>query len=1067
MTDDGNGEDGNTTDDATEMLVSGAPQLTVIKTSTDDDGTITGAAVGTTVSWTVTAKNTGNVSLVFSGFNDALTADADETYAGLDTDDDGQVDDTTPLTTGSVLAPGQSWHWSVSYDLTQDDLDAGTVENVASIDVTTEGDSNPTTYYSGSDATASTSTTAPTNGASVTVPQSALLKVTKTVDDSELQDGVRAGDTLTYTIKVENLGNVTLSGASLTDTFKDLDGNLLTLTTGPTKTSDTGSVTTDTVLEAGDVWTYVATFDLTDAAIATGGVENIASVTGYVDANSNGSKDTGEITVTAESKVGGNTSDDGSGTPTGTGFPGEVSGTVKNYLKGVEGIDVYLLKETPPGSGDYDYVVDPDTQERISTTTDTDGHYSFVNLPEANYGVEFDDPNSTKDPKAKSHNYTESGNRITGIEVGAGEVEIEQNAFFIDPAGIVYDSSTYLPVEGAVVSLYHQATLGDSKTLVPNSWLNTTLGDANEVSTAADGVYAFLLDPSTAQDGIFSLEVVKSGYSFVSTVITPLTGPYDAGLGGGIVSISSDATTYDGMDESYYLSFDMVFTGSAATTSNGVDQNHLPLDPSALVPLIEDDLLEILKDDLAATMTQQARQMGSYSKGALNRLKSLEPKDTCSVDLNAVEPVLFDNDSAVVKADQAAILDELADILATCEGTTFEIAGHTDSNASDSYNLALSQARVDAIRAALVARGINADRLISQGYGEARPIADNATAEGRAANRRVEFVPQQAVENAGECEESGDLDHSMTASISNDGIKASGDLYQEVHDCGSNRWRIVSGTASYMKTPDGIEQGMFNLSVRHERAVNEDLVTGHFLGVYASQNSVSGLASGSIRGYGLNAGLYGATRLQDTLLLDYYLGAAAGRHFFDLEFDRTGGTVTTTGHYDYLAAFAGAAISGETQIGAVTAAPRVGVDLAWSPGGDVSVTAARSSLEDSANLSLGSMSGARAYAEVGFNDLTASEDSALSFTPKAFCDRPIGSTEIACGYGAALEISGVSQASNLSYNFKLEGERSEHHSFGSLSVGYSFPLGRWTASGGVEVTQDGTANLHQTFSLSF
>ena len=1065
VTDDDDDDDGNTADDKTELLVTAAPGLSITKATTDDDGTITGAAVGTTVTWTVTATNTGNVSLTYGGFNDALTADADETFVGLDTDGDTTFDDTTALTSASVLAPGQSWQWTVDYDLTQADMDAGAVENIASVAVSAPGDASPTTYYSGSDATASSATSEPASGARVTIPQSPLLKVTKTVDDTDLDDGVRVGDTLVYTIKVENLGNVTLKGVDLTDTFQDVNSVALTLTSGPTKTGDTGTNTSDTVMEPGDVWTYAASFDLTEEVISAGGVENIAMVSAYVDTNENDTKDTGETVVTAESKVGGNTSSDGDGTPTETGFPGEVNGTVRNYMKGVEGVTVYLLQETSTGSGVFDYVLDPSTNQPIMTTTDADGKYGFVNLPIANYGVEFDDPNSSKDPTAKSA-YNSSGNRITGIEVGAGEVEIEQDAFFIDPAGIVYDTTTYDPIQGAVVSLYYQPTVSDPKNLVLNSWLDTTLGDTNEVTTGSDGTYIFLLDASAASDGIYSLEVVKEGYTYVSSVIAPMVGPFDAGLGGGIVKISSDATTYDGMDETYYTSFDMVFTGSAATTSNGVAQNHLPMDPSDLIPLVEDDLLEILKDDLASTMTQQSRQMGSFAKGALSRLKA-QPSDTCAVDLNAAAPVLFDNNSSIVRSDQSAVLDDLASILETCEDTQFEIAGHTDSNASDDYNLVLSQARVNAIRTALVARGVDADRLVSQGYGESQPVADNATAEGRAENRRVEFVPMQSVDQTESCTDSTDMERSMTASISNRGVSASGDLYSEKRDCASNSWRIVEGKASYLETTDGMAQGMFSLSVRRETLKDDYQVAGRFIGVYASQNSVTGLATGRIDGYGINAGLYGAQRLQDQLYADYYLGAAAGRHFFDLDFARTGGTIGTSGHYDYTALFAGAALSGETEAGSVKMTPRVGVDLAYSPGGTVAVTAARGSVEDSASLSLASISGLRGYVEVGFNDLTTDETTVLSFTPKAFCDRPIGGTAQSCGAGVSVEYSAYDEGSDMTYGFKLDAEKSGSFTYGALSANYSVPLGHWVASGTASVDQDGNASLSQIFSLNF
>jgi outer membrane protein OmpA-like peptidoglycan-associated protein len=69
-----------------------------------------------------------------------------------------------------------------------------------------------------------------------------------------------------------------------------------------------------------------------------------------------------------------------------------------------------------------------------------------------------------------------------------------------------------------------------------------------------------------------------------------------------------------------------------------------------------------------------------------------------------------------------------------------EIQGYTDSQGKDAYNLDLSQRRADAVRVYLVSNGYPPDLIIARGAGEALPIADNNTAEGRANNRRVEIV---------------------------------------------------------------------------------------------------------------------------------------------------------------------------------------------------------------------------------------------------------------------------------------------------------------------------------------
>lgn len=108
--------------------------------------------------------------------------------------------------------------------------------------------------------------------------------------------------------------------------------------------------------------------------------------------------------------------------------------------------------------------------------------------------------------------------------------------------------------------------------------------------------------------------------------------------------------------------------------------------------------------------------------------------------LEITQQVNFATNSATIVGDISfAILDEVADILFEYPDMAVRIEGHTDSQGSSSYNLRLSQDRADAVRAYLIERGIGPNRLSAIGYGEERPIEDNDTSSGRAANRRVEF----------------------------------------------------------------------------------------------------------------------------------------------------------------------------------------------------------------------------------------------------------------------------------------------------------------------------------------
>ena len=101
--------------------------------------------------------------------------------------------------------------------------------------------------------------------------------------------------------------------------------------------------------------------------------------------------------------------------------------------------------------------------------------------------------------------------------------------------------------------------------------------------------------------------------------------------------------------------------------------------------------------------------------------------------------VLFDFDKSVIKPEGRSKLD---DISAKAKGVNLEVViaiGHADSTGSDAYNQRLSVRRAESVKAYLVSKGIEANRVYTEGKGEKQPVADNKTREGRAKNRRVEI----------------------------------------------------------------------------------------------------------------------------------------------------------------------------------------------------------------------------------------------------------------------------------------------------------------------------------------
>ena len=102
--------------------------------------------------------------------------------------------------------------------------------------------------------------------------------------------------------------------------------------------------------------------------------------------------------------------------------------------------------------------------------------------------------------------------------------------------------------------------------------------------------------------------------------------------------------------------------------------------------------------------------------------------------------IRFESGHAVIDPDSAGLLDRLIETALRCPTANIEIAGHTDGDGEDAFNQALSEKRAQAVMDYLVKAGLPADRFTATGYGSTQPIASNETEEGKAQNRRIEFV---------------------------------------------------------------------------------------------------------------------------------------------------------------------------------------------------------------------------------------------------------------------------------------------------------------------------------------
>ena len=153
-------------------------------------------------------------------------------------------------------------------------------------------------------------------------------------------------------------------------------------------------------------------------------------------------------------------------------------------------------------------------------------------------------------------------------------------------------------------------------------------------------------------------------------------------------------------------------------------------------------VLGSLEEATSDILQSQLGTLGSALAVDTSQLETIASTDVVAQlnELFALNPVQFATGSAEILADSQPVLDEVATILVTAPGLNLNVEGHTDNTGDPASNLSLSQGRAEAVRTYLVNAGVGEERLTAIGAGDASPIADNDTSEGRQQNRRIEFA---------------------------------------------------------------------------------------------------------------------------------------------------------------------------------------------------------------------------------------------------------------------------------------------------------------------------------------
>jgi outer membrane protein OmpA-like peptidoglycan-associated protein len=142
----------------------------------------------------------------------------------------------------------------------------------------------------------------------------------------------------------------------------------------------------------------------------------------------------------------------------------------------------------------------------------------------------------------------------------------------------------------------------------------------------------------------------------------------------------------------------------------------------------------------AANAQAQVAQAAAEAQRLAAQLENMEAEQTQRGIVLTLDDVLFDTGRADLKASASRSIDQIAAFLNENPERRVQVEGFTDSQGGNDYNLELSQRRADSVAMAIIQRGIDAQRVRAQGYGEEYPVASNDNAGSRQMNRRVEII---------------------------------------------------------------------------------------------------------------------------------------------------------------------------------------------------------------------------------------------------------------------------------------------------------------------------------------
>lgn len=924
------------------------------------------------------------------------------------------------------------------------------------------------------------------NEATVTVtytdpaPAIELVQTVTGIEDTN-GDGIfgNAGDTILYEYTAENTGDTGLADLEIDDnglggltaagvTFDDTGIENITLDVGE---GPVVVATAEYVIQPGDSGDLETQPTITSTAVAVDDAGEIVLDAGDTVPLTDGSG-VALAPVTDDSDTGSEPEIPQGGADGSTAVPTQVSSPATTDTDGTAGNDadeatVVTLPVVAPeisvetSNGDV-AIADggTDTQplstagvEQTITYTITNDGLDTLTLQEPTL-----DAGSTTNITGDDAGVTFSA--LSGTSLEPGETATFTVTFTPEFDG-AYDFDITLPSDDAQdaedESAYNIAVAGTSEG-APEIDVTSSVSGA-----MPDGGEDDVGEPIAGEEQTITYTVTNNGTDTLTLENPTISG--ETNLDGGVTVVNpGDLVLEPGETTTFTVTFTPLDEGDFGFDIDlpNDDPDEAPYDIAVIgsASVFDQEALErVLSEDLQNTTELISRSASDISRRAADRLVG----HSCGQQINELlqdQPIKFANDKYFIDAANQRIIDEIAHLLQQCQSANFIIAGHTDSDASDAYNIVLSQNRVNAVLDALVERGVAVDRLEAKGFGEAHPIATNATEEGQALNRRVEFIlvggDDGYAAGTGRCGEGTQTSRTLNGSANDSGGNLTGRFASEGYDCTTGAYRTIWADLSVIHTDDASTTGRLSFGGSRDRQANGRLF-GQFIEGYLSKTDiVDPDVTGEIVGVGIHAGLYGANRTEGGLLLSYYGSAAVGRHFFDV----VAGT-EADGHYTYGGLFVGGAVGGERVYDALTVAPRVGIDLAYAValGSEISI--------DDVDLDIDPGRYGRLFVEVDL--IRTVHNGELELTPRLFCSIS-GDEDGDCGYGASLSYETQGDEDTMAvWDVTLDYDRVGDTHTASVNLAHTAPIlnraGVSRASVGANV--DGSIDAAQTVEFTW